>query len=310
MGMYGAIAQSMSRVMSLLPNGDSSTKVVYLYGKAIALGGLLPGEQWDTSEWGPPPSIFPSSSPSSSSSSSSSQSQSQSPSCDPDGNDGDTNEALLSPIDLTERVPLSTSSSLPHLRRAVRLACAQGTGEQVGDISRLGVETALRVWREKEKLRKARADPLAEELVGVLDGQMEERKAAVEAMVASGVLSREEGEAQVSHVESVYATKKSDIYVALSAGTPSLGPDEIPHSLCCPISFTFMHDPVITPSGVSYARDSLLAVIRGGNGNAVDPLTRAPLTLDDLTPNIALRDTAEWFVDTFPWVEELHDSEL
>lgn len=56
-----------------------------------------------------------------------------------------------------------------------------------------------------------------------------------------------------------------------------------------------MHDPVITKTGHSYERATLLEHLKR---SPTDPLTREPLTVNDLRPNIALRHVLEEFWKT------------
>lgn len=65
-----------------------------------------------------------------------------------------------------------------------------------------------------------------------------------------------------------------------------------------PITFEVMHDPIVTPTGVSYERVSLLKHIRA---SGCDPLTRQPLKPDQLIPNVALKNACSEFLDKNGW---------
>lgn len=65
--------------------------------------------------------------------------------------------------------------------------------------------------------------------------------------------------------------------------------DEAPEAIIDPLSFNVFHDPVITPSGISYERAVLLQHLRT---SGTDPLTRQPLLESQVYPNMALRDVA------------------
>ena len=57
-----------------------------------------------------------------------------------------------------------------------------------------------------------------------------------------------------------------------------------------------MHDPVLASTGISYERSWIERHLRS-NGN-FDPVTRQPLTLQQLTPNIALKAACEaWLIE-------------
>jgi STIP1 family protein 1 len=58
-------------------------------------------------------------------------------------------------------------------------------------------------------------------------------------------------------------------------------------------------DPVITPSGFSYERSALLEhLTRVGK---FDPISRSPMTESDVTPNVALRNATQHYLDEHPW---------
>lgn len=76
---------------------------------------------------------------------------------------------------------------------------------------------------------------------------------------------------------------------------------EIPDYLCDKISFELIQDPVITPSGVTYNRNEIEQHIqRIGH---FDPITRQPLTLDQLIPNLLVKEIIEDFVAKNPWID-------
>lgn len=67
--------------------------------------------------------------------------------------------------------------------------------------------------------------------------------------------------------------------------------DDIPECFQCPISRDWMHDPVVTPSGITYDRPNIIAWIESfENGISRDPMSGTPLTVAQLVPNRALRD--------------------
>lgn len=76
---------------------------------------------------------------------------------------------------------------------------------------------------------------------------------------------------------------------------------EIPDYLCGKISFELMTDPVITPSGITYDRNDIEQHLqRVGH---FDPVTRQELKIDQLIPNLAMKEVIENFVSENPWVE-------
>lgn len=64
------------------------------------------------------------------------------------------------------------------------------------------------------------------------------------------------------------------------------------------ISFCVMHDPVITKNGNSYERSTILEHLKR---SPTDPLTREILTIDDLRPNLALKQACAEFLEQNGW---------
>ncbi|XP_034046091.1 E3 ubiquitin-protein ligase CHIP-like [Thalassophryne amazonica] len=77
---------------------------------------------------------------------------------------------------------------------------------------------------------------------------------------------------------------------------------EIPDFLCGKISFELMLEPCITPSGVTYDRKDIEEHLqRVGH---FDPVTRTPLTQDQLIPNLAMKEVIDAFILENGWVED------
>ncbi|ODV61381.1 U-box-domain-containing protein [Ascoidea rubescens DSM 1968] len=76
--------------------------------------------------------------------------------------------------------------------------------------------------------------------------------------------------------------------------------DEIPEYLVDPISFNIFSDPVITPSGKSYEKSWLYKYL---HRNSMDPLTRKPLRIEDLYPNLDLKWAAESYIKEHRQIE-------
>lgn len=75
---------------------------------------------------------------------------------------------------------------------------------------------------------------------------------------------------------------------------------DVPDYLCGKISFDIMREPVITPSGITYDRKDIEEHLqRVGH---FDPVTRTPLTQDQLIPNLALKEVVDAFVAENEWV--------
>ncbi|KAA8550564.1 hypothetical protein F0562_002248 [Nyssa sinensis] len=76
-------------------------------------------------------------------------------------------------------------------------------------------------------------------------------------------------------------------------------PTEVPDYLCCKITLDFFHDPVITPSGVTYERPAILEHLQ--KVGKFDPITREPLNQYQLIPNLAIKEAVQEFLDKHGW---------
>ena len=69
-----------------------------------------------------------------------------------------------------------------------------------------------------------------------------------------------------------------------------------PDHLICPITLDLIQDPVIAPSGYTYERADIMDWIAMHNR---DPMTRDPLTADQLYPNRALRQAIAYYRNNY-----------
>jgi STIP1 family protein 1 len=74
---------------------------------------------------------------------------------------------------------------------------------------------------------------------------------------------------------------------------------EIPDAYLDKISFNIMHDPVFTPDGITFERQSLLDHFH--RNGYFDPITRKPCTEQQLVPNLSLREAIEDFLTDNGW---------
>jgi len=76
----------------------------------------------------------------------------------------------------------------------------------------------------------------------------------------------------------------------------------IPDYLCCKISLDIMEDPVTTQSGHSYERAVLMEHLR--KNGLFDPVTRDPISMEHIYPNLNLKQAIETFLKENPWAFE------
>ncbi|KAF2111127.1 hypothetical protein BDV96DRAFT_499816 [Lophiotrema nucula] len=160
--------------------------------------------------------------------------------------------------------------------------------------------------RERDRIRR-RADLLSE-----LELHMEkEYKASIEeidAGVERGETGQIEGQEEKSRRKDEWEKKVGDLRTAFALSDPeNLQKREVPDYLVDGITFEIMHDPVVTRNGRSYERATLIEHLKR---SPIDPLTREPLTIGDLRPNISLKDAcAEFMENNSGWVYDCEDGE-
>lgn len=77
---------------------------------------------------------------------------------------------------------------------------------------------------------------------------------------------------------------------------------EVPDFICGKISFEILQEPVITPSGITYERKDIEEHLqRVGH---FDPVTRTPLSADQLIPNYSMKEVVDTFVQENEWALE------
>lgn len=74
---------------------------------------------------------------------------------------------------------------------------------------------------------------------------------------------------------------------------------EIPDYLCGKISFELMHEPVITPFGITYDRPDIEEHLR--RVGHFDPITRQPLTSNQLISNLAMKEVLDAYLNENDW---------
>ncbi|XP_023674922.1 E3 ubiquitin-protein ligase CHIP isoform X1 [Paramormyrops kingsleyae] len=107
---------------------------------------------------------------------------------------------------------------------------------------------------------------------------------------------------EVAKIQSKHDKYLSDMDELFSQVDEKRKKREIPDYLCGKISFELMREPCITPSGITYDRKDIEEHLqRVGH---FDPVTRSPLTQDQLIPNLAMKEVIDAFILENGWVED------
>ncbi|KAF2098783.1 U-box-domain-containing protein [Rhizodiscina lignyota] len=147
--------------------------------------------------------------------------------------------------------------------------------------------------RERQRIRQ-RSDLLAELLEKLEKDRIGELQ-DIEDKERQGLVGRVESEDRRKEVDEEYAAKMDELRNVFAIADPkNLEKREVPEYLIDDISFEIMHDPVMTKNGHSYERATLVEHLKR---SALDPLTRTPLSVNELRPNLALKKACDDFWD-------------
>ncbi|EGY16734.1 E3 ubiquitin-protein ligase CHIP [Verticillium dahliae VdLs.17] len=172
---------------------------------------------------------------------------------------------------------------------------AHGLCIETGDRS-LAAVTALVLrckkerWEHNEKRRKREDQYLEVDVVETMEREKERALAATESEGERGDVAAE-WDAKITDIRRVFET-------ARAKGEQRR---EVPDWLIDDITFNVFVDPWVTKTGKSYERASIMEHLRR---HPSDPLTREPLQLAELRPNLALRQAAEEFLNENGWAAD------
>ena len=164
-------------------------------------------------------------------------------------------------------------------------------------------QTVLRakqaVWQMKETERLREMNETLATIEVVMEQQLDRDLNDVEARFTKMEIG-EMGRGEEAHMlRSEYEERRRNIRTAFEVdGRPETKERSVPDWMVDPISFEVMHDPVITPSGISYERVGLLKHLKH---SGTDPLTREKMSVDRLVSNVGLKQACAEFLERNGW---------
>ncbi|KLJ07461.1 STIP1 likey and U-box containing protein 1 [Blastomyces silverae] len=166
-------------------------------------------------------------------------------------------------------------------------------------LSKVILRAKQAVWAAKETTRLRDQNETLRKWEELLQADYEKDLAELRARLAAGEIGQigfEEDKKDLLDETQRRLNIMRDVFAA------SMGEDMkervVPDYLIDSISFEIMHDPVVTPSGHSFERTSILKHIQH---SPVDPITRAPMTINDIRPNYALKAACDDFLTKNGW---------
>ncbi|KAK8197950.1 hypothetical protein HDK77DRAFT_32077 [Phyllosticta capitalensis] len=168
-------------------------------------------------------------------------------------------------------------------------------------ISALVLQCKKAKWEGRERERLRRKSPLLAELEDKIELASNQELASINERADKGELGEIAASEEREEVAKRTAQKLEDLRNIFAIADPdNMSKKEVPDYLIDNITFEIMHDPVVTKTGHSYERATLIEHLKR---SPYDPLTREPLKIEDLRTNILLRDACnDFFEKNSGWV--------
>ncbi|WYZ45884.1 hypothetical protein EsH8_IX_000109 [Colletotrichum jinshuiense] len=177
-------------------------------------------------------------------------------------------------------------SALTNAYKAHHL-CVQAGDKSLAAITAQVLRAKKERWDWMEKRRTREAHHLEIEVVELMEKEREQA-------VADAMDDGEKREIQAEWEQKIELLKKT--FEKSRAADEKRR--EVPDWAIDDISFGIMVDPVLTKTGKSYERASIMEHLRR---HPSDPLTREPLLPSELRPNLGLKQACEEFLEENGW---------
>ncbi|XDG09002.1 hypothetical protein ABKA04_008617 [Annulohypoxylon sp. FPYF3050] len=180
-------------------------------------------------------------------------------------------------------------AALESALQAHRL-CVKTNDKSLGPITDQVLRCKKDRWDEMEKKRIREGQELEGEIIALMQ---REREDMVNSCASESDRKQvgEEWDHKIAMLRETFEKSRS----------ASEQKREVPDWAIDEISFAIMVDPVMTKTGKSYDRSSIMEHLRR---HPIDPLTREPLQPSDLRPNIQLREACQDFLDKNGWAAD------
>ncbi|KAF2623623.1 U-box domain-containing protein [Macroventuria anomochaeta] len=216
---------------------------------------------------------------------------------------------LLSQAQLAVNHPNEALSSALKAYEYCTKSTQQTTFSNAALISQHVLKCKKRKWEIRERERIRRRGDLLSDLEEMLERDHKKDLDDVDARMESGSTSRTEGHEEKEERRLEFEKKRDDLRTAFAISDPDHQQKrEVPDYLVDGITFEIMHDPVVTNNGRSYERATLIEHLKR---SPTDPLTREPLKISELRPNLALKEACQEFIESNSgWIYDCEDGEV
>jgi STIP1 family protein 1 len=185
-------------------------------------------------------------------------------------------------------VPTGTGDGKMKMVVGEKGSVEKGWEKSMGVVGALVLRCKKELWEKRESARLATRQGLLPQLHTLLS---RERDAE---------LSKSDNEADKEDIRRSYKAKQEElekVWESSAAGEEDRR-RTVPDWAIDDITFAVMQDPVVTKTGHSYERASITEHLRR---SPTDPMTREPLTVEELRPNLGLRGACEEFLRENGW---------
>ncbi|EFR00031.1 U-box domain-containing protein [Nannizzia gypsea CBS 118893] len=165
-------------------------------------------------------------------------------------------------------------------------------------LSRIILRAKQSIWAAKETARIRERNETLKQVEALMEAELRSEMAALHDAFEKGEMGKVGYDEDKKVLEEEYEKKLKNVRDAFASLDPELQERHMPEHLIDNITFEVMHDPVVTPSGHSFERTSILKHLQQSE---VDPITRVPMTTSDLRPNYALKAACEDFLGKNGW---------
>ncbi|KAB5577874.1 U-box domain-containing protein [Coniochaeta sp. 2T2.1] len=176
--------------------------------------------------------------------------------------------------------------ALDHAQRAHEL-CVATNDKSLSAVTAQVLKCKKERWEDMDRRRRREGSELESEVLAMME---RERDEVLRDIMDEGERREVEGEwaQKIATMKTVF--EKARAAEERRRKVPEWAIDEI--------SFGVMVDPVITKTGKSYERASIMEHLRR---HPTDPMSREPLTPSELRPNLGLKEACAEFLDENGW---------
>ncbi|KAK6340760.1 hypothetical protein TWF696_009080 [Orbilia brochopaga] len=186
------------------------------------------------------------------------------------------------------------SEALGFAMTAYQLAIQQHS-KSATDVANLVLEAKKQRWKKLERNRIDKDMSLLNQMKDLIKSDSERRIVDLREEQWDSTDRERDFEAEIAVIREDARVQMEDLGNVFARADPQrYKPREVPDYLIDSISFSIMTDPVVTKNGQSYDRSTIMDHLRRSN---TDPLTREPLRMEDLRPNLALKQVCAEFLE-------------